>query len=176
MKHWSWTLCVLALAAPSAWAQAAAATSATVYRCPGPPILYTDQITPQEAKDKNCRTIEGAPITIVQTAKPAPAAAARKGEGPATGSREGRGAESRVDPSAQRQRDADARKLLEAELQREEARLADLQREFNNGEPERRGDERNAQKYIDRVADMRAQIARKQEDIAAIKREIAKLQ
>ena len=51
-----------------------------------------------------------------------------------------------------------------------------MQREFNNGEPERLGSERNAQKYLDRVADMRAQIARKQEDIAAIKREISKLQ
>jgi hypothetical protein len=173
MKHSSWTLWILALAAPSAWSQAAAATAATVYRCPGPPILYTDQITPQEAKEKNCRTIEGAPVTIVQTAKPAPAAA-RKGEGAA--GREGRGPDSKVDPSAQRQRDGDARKLLEAELQREEQRLADLQREFNNGEPERLGSERNAQKYLDRVADMRAQIARKQEDIAAIKREIAKLQ
>jgi hypothetical protein len=177
MKHSSWLLCFLPLAAPAAWSQGAAATAATVYRCPGPPILYTDQISAQEAKEKNCRTIEGAPVTIVQTAKPAPAAA-RKGEGPAAGpnSREGRGPESRVDPNAQRQRDGDARKLLEAELQREEQRLAELQREFNNGEPERRGDERNAQKYIDRVADMRSQIARKQEDIAAIKREIAKLQ
>ena len=61
-------------------------------------------------------------------------------------------------------------------MQREEQRLADLQREFNNGEPERLGSERNAQKYLDRVADMRAQITRKQEDIAAIKREIGKLQ
>ena len=173
MKYSSWALCWLAIAAPAAWSQGAAATAATVYRCPGPPILYTDQITPQEAKEKNCRTIEGAPVTIVQTAKPAPAAA-RKGEGSA--GREGRGAESKVDPNAQRQRDGDARKLLEAELQREETRLADLQREFNNGEPERLGGERNAQKYIERVADMRAQIARKQEDIVAIKREIAKLQ
>ena len=37
---------------------------------------------------------------------------------------------------------------------REEGRqLADLQTEYNNGEPERRGDERNYQKYLDRVAD-----------------------
>ena len=174
MKSMSWALCWLAVAAPAAWSQGAAATSSTVYRCPGPPILYTDQISAQEAKEKNCRTIEGAPITIVQTAKPAPAAA-RKGEGSAA-AREGRGPDSKVDPNAQRQRDGDARKLLEAELQREETRLADLQREFNNGEPERRGDERNAQKYLDRVADLRAQISRKQEDIAAIKREISKLQ
>jgi hypothetical protein len=171
MKHPSWALCV-ALAVPAAWAQGGAAPS-TVYRCPGPPVLYTDSISATEAKERNCRTIEGAPITIVQTAKPVP----RPGGAAASGAREGRGgADGKVEPAAQRQRDGDARRLLEAELQREEARLADLQREFNNGEPERRGDERNAQRYIDRVADMRAAIARKQEDIAAIKRELAKLQ
>jgi hypothetical protein len=164
MKHSSWALLFLA-AAPAAWSQGTAAAS-TVYRCPGPPILYTDQITAQEAKEKNCRTIEGAPVTIVQTTKPAP----RSGPPVASGPREGK-----VDPNAQRQRDGDARRLLEAELKREEARLADLQREFNNGEPERLGSERNAQRYLDRVAEMRAAIARKEEDIAAIKRELAKL-
>jgi hypothetical protein len=50
-----------------------------------------------------------------------------------------------------------------------------LQREFNNGEPERRGDERNFQRYLDRVAEMRAAVQRKEADIAAIRREIAKL-
>jgi hypothetical protein len=170
MKHPSWALMVL-LAAPAAWSQGAAATAATVYRCPGPPILYTDSISAQEAKEKNCRTIEGAPVTIVQTAKPAP----RAKEPIAAGPRESRSAEGKVDPNAQKQRDGDARRLLEAELKREESRLADLQREFNNGEPERRGDERNAQKYIDRVADMRQAITRKEEDIAAIKRELSKL-
>jgi len=54
--------------------------------------------------------------------------------------------------------------------------LAELQQEFNNGEPERQGGERNYQKYADRVAEMRSAINRKEEDIAAIKRELAKLQ
>jgi hypothetical protein len=172
MKQVPWTLCWLALVAPAVWAQ-----GTIVYRCPGNVYTSSAELQPKQAEEKGCKVIEGAPVTIVQTAKPPPAAAARKGDTPAaSGSREGRGAESRVDPNAQRQRDADARKLLESELQREEQRLADLQREFNNGEPERLGSERNAQKYLDRVADMRAQIARKQEDIAAIKREIGKLQ
>jgi hypothetical protein len=169
MKYPWWALCVV-LVVPAAWAQGGT-TASTVYRCPGPPVLYTDSISATEAKERNCRTIEGAPITIVQTAKPVP----KPGSAP-SGAREGRGSESKVDPAAQRQRDGDARRLLEAELQREEARLADLQREFNNGEPERHGDERNAQKYLDRVNDMRSAIARKQEDIVAIKRELAKLQ
>ena len=173
MKPSSWGLALaLGVASAAAWAQAGAASgNSTVYRCPGPPVLYTDALTAKEAKEKNCRTIEGAPVTIVQTVKPA----ARSKEPIASGPREGRGSEGKVEPNAQRQRDSDARRLLEAELQREEGRLADLRRDFNNGEPERQGGERNAQKYNDRVAEMRAAITRKEEDIAAIKREIAKL-
>lgn len=168
MKHLSFALLSVALL-PAAWAQTTGASS-VVYRCPGPPVLYTDSITPQEAKERNCRTIEGAPITIVQVPKPAPKAR----EVPA-GASAVRGAEGRVDPAAQRQRDSDARRILEAELKREETRLAEMQQEFNNGEPERRGDERNHQRYLDRVADMRSAMARKESDIAAIKRELAKL-
>jgi hypothetical protein len=165
MKRSLWALVWLA-AAPAAWPQGTG-SGGPVYRCPGPPILYTDQITAQEAKEKNCRTIEGAPVTVVQTPKPAPA----RGNAPgASVPREGK-----VDPNAQRQRDNDARRLLEAELKREEGRLAELQKEYNNGEPERQGGERNYQRYQDRVAEMRSAITRKEEDIAAIKRELAKL-
>ena len=181
MNQVSWALLCVALASP-AWSQTAGTappppSGGTVYRCPGPPILYTDAISPQEAKERNCRTIEGAPITIVQTPRPVVPA---KGQG--SEAREGRaasgprGAETRVDPAAQRQRDSDARKILESELSREEAKLAEMKREFNNGEPERRGEERNYAKYQDRVAEMRTAIARKESDIAAIKRELAKLQ
>jgi hypothetical protein len=170
MKHSLWTALSLLVAGSAAWPQTPP-SGGQVYRCPGPPVLYTDQITPQEAKERNCRTIEGAPVTIVQTPKPQ-----TNGKAPpvSSGPREGK-AEGKVDPTAQRQRDSDARKLLETELKREEARLADMQKEFNNGEPERLGDERNYQKYLDRVAGMRSAIARKEEDIAAIKRELAKL-
>lgn len=80
----------------------------------------------------------------------------------------------RIDPAAQRARDAEARRILEGELRREEERLATLRREFNNGEPERRGDERNFARYQERVAEMRAAITRKEADIAALRREIAK--
>ena len=149
----------------------APAPGATVYRCPGPPVLYTDQLTPQEARDKGCRTIEGAPITIVQTLKPRATPATPSPAATATT----RPPEARIDPAAQRERDSDRRRILSDELQREEQRLAELQKEYNNGEPERRGDERNYQKYLDRVAELKAGIARKEADIAAIKREIGKL-
>jgi hypothetical protein len=147
---------------------AAAAQTATVYRCPGPPIEYTDQITDKEAKARNCRTIENAPITIVSPPKPRPVAGAPNGAA-------SRPADSKVDPSAQRARDSDARRILEAELKKEEEALAALQKDFNNGEPERRGDERNYQRYLDRVEEMKSAIARKLADVAAIKRELAKL-
>jgi hypothetical protein len=148
-------------------ALAQAASPGAVYRCPGPPVLYTDALTPQEARERNCRTIEGAPVTIVQTQRAPPAASA-----PAPVARP---AETRVDPAAQRARDSDARRILTQELRREEQALAALQKEYNNGEPERRGDERNYQRYLDRVAEMKAGIARKEADIAAIRRELAKL-
>jgi len=86
-----------------------------------------------------------------------------------------RGEGSRVSASDQRARDSDARRILETELRREEERLAALKKDYNNGEPERQGDERNYQKYLDRVAEMKASILRKESDIASIKREIDKL-
>ncbi len=164
----------LVLAAPLT-VPLAAAQDATkpVYRCPGPPVLYTDALSPTEARERNCRSIEGAPITIVQTPRPA----SKPGPGTAasaaapSGSRPG----DRIDPAAQRARDSDARRILGDELRREEERLAVMQKDFNGGEPERRGDERNAQKYLDRVADMRASLLRKEADVAALKREIGKL-
>ena len=152
---------------------AAAQDIKPVYRCPGPPVLYTDAISVAEARERGCRGIEGTPITIVQGRPPARTASGGAGgvAGPATASRPG----DRIDPAAQRARDSDARRILAEELKREEERLAVLQKDFNNGEPERRGDERNFQKYQDRVADMKAGIQRKEADIAALKREMAKL-
>jgi hypothetical protein len=135
----------------------------TVYRCPGNPVLYTDAISPKEAKDKGCTVLEGKPITVIQGTKPRPTTA--QPSGPAT---------TRVDPAEQRARDSDARRILEAELRREEERLASMKTEYNNGQPERLGSEANYQKYLDRVADLKSAIARKESDIGSLKREIAK--
>ena len=177
MRHLPFLRCplrLLVLAAGLMPLAAAQAQDKPVYRCPGPPVLYTDALSPQEAREKGCRTIEGAPVTIVPTVKPrAPAAAAPSGSASGAAPRGGEGM--RVDPSEQRARDSDARRILSDELKREEDRLAQLKREFNNGEPERNGDERNYQKYLDRVAEMKAAIARKEADVAAIRRELSKL-
>lgn len=157
-------LFALALLAPAAWAQ-----DKPVYKCPGPPVLYTDAITAQEARDRGCRTIEGTPITVIPAPARRPAAAVRAPVA-ASGA-----ASERIDPAQQRARDSDARRILSDELRREEERLVELRREFNNGEPERRGDERNYQRYLDRVSELRAAILRKEGDVAALRRELGKL-
>lgn len=154
----------VALAGPcGAHAQGSATDSGTVtYRCPGND--YKNTISAKEAEKLGCKRLEGAPITVIQTSKPRPAAPATAGSSTA-----------RVDPSAQRARDSDARRILEQELKSEEDRLAALKKDYNNGQPERTGDEKNYQRYVDKVGEMSAAIARKEADIAAIRREIQKL-
>ena len=141
----------------------------TVYRCPGPPVLYTDALSAKEAYEKGCRTIEGTPITIVQSPRPRTGATAV-----GTISGWARGAESRVDAGQQRVRDDERRRVLQTELRQAEERLGTAQREFAAGQ-ERRGDERNYQKYLDRMAELKDNIARYEADVQALKREIAKL-
>ena len=145
------------------WAQLALADDKPVYRCPG--NLYTDAISAKEAKEKGCKTLDGAPITVIQS----PVFHSSHAAAPA-GS-----AASKVDSGDQKARDSDARRILQAELQKQQSELNDLQTQYNNGQPERQGNERNYQKYLDRVQDMKDQIARKEDDIAALKRELGGL-
>ena len=145
-----------------------------VYRCPGPPVLYTDALSPKEAQAKDCRSIEGTPITVLPATRPRPqsasAAPAAAGGGEARGSNDGR-----IDPNQQRSRDAERRRVLETEMREAEDRLASLQRDYAGGTAERRGDEKNYQKYLDRMAELKASITRQEADVQALKREISKL-
>ena len=181
-----WTALMLAATVPGlAHAQGQAGdTARPVYRCPGPPVLYTDALTAAEARARDCRSIEAAPITVVQGPRRPPASSSPNGSAAPAGTPNAaaaaaaaaaRPADTKVDPAAQRARDTDSRRILEGELRKEEDSLASLKRDFNSGEPERRGDERNFAKYQERVAEMRSALTRKEADIAAIKRELAKL-
>ena len=168
VNRWKNGGAILALSLAAAVAAHAADGGGVMYRCPGND--YNNTISAKEAKDRGCKTLEGAPITVIQTTRPKAAAPSGGASPAASGS-----ATARVDPAAQRARDSDARRILEDELRAEEQRLAALQKDYNNGEPERQGNERNYQKYLDRVNEMKAAIARKESDIAAIKRELGKL-
>lgn len=136
------------------------AQGSTVYRCPG--NNFTNSLTAKEAEAKGCKVVEGGNVTVVASPKRSASGASRP-------------VDQRVDPADQRARDGDSRRILQGELQKEEEKLAALQKEYNNGEPERLGGEKNYQKYLDRTADLKASIARKEADIEAIKRELAKL-
>ncbi|MBV8500399.1 MAG: hypothetical protein JO006_01630 [Paucibacter sp.] len=152
-------LLLLATAAAGAQAQS------TVYRCPGPPVLYTDGLSAKEAAEKGCRTVEGTPITIVQMPKR-----------PSSGALEAQRESNKIEAGQQKARDDERRKVLEGELRDSERKLAEAQAEYNGGNGERRGDEaRNYQKFLDRMADLKASINRQEADIQALKREISKL-
>jgi hypothetical protein len=82
----------------------------------------------------------------------------------------------RVEAETQRARDNDRKRILEDELKAEEDRLARLRSEFNNGQPERHGDEtRNFARYQERVARMQEDIQRSERNVAALRRELALL-
>jgi len=135
-----------------------------IYRCGNE---YTNK--PTEAQLKTCKPLEGGSISVVQGTRVASPAAASRPVASGTPSQ-------KVEANDQRARDADARGVLEAELKRAEARQAELLAEYKDGQPDLIGGEaRNHQKYEDRVAALKASIARNESDIAGIKRELARL-
>jgi hypothetical protein len=156
-------LTILAVAAMAANVQA---QGTRVFRCPG--NSYTN--SEQEAKAKGCKPMDGGNITVVEGTRVNGSNGAKVASAPQQAP-----SNAKVDASEQRQRDNDARAILESELKKAEARRDDLAREYNNGEPEMLGPEhKNHQKYLDRIAELKASIARNEEDIAGIKRELAR--
>ena len=149
--------------APNSFAQATSPT----WRCGN---VYTNIAA--DAQAKNCKLVEGGNVTVIQG--PRPNGGVRVATAPqsvVTAPPVGQ----RIDSGEQRARDADARAILEAELKKAETRHAELLKEYNNGEPEKLGPEhRNHQKYLDRVAELKANIARNESDIAGLRRELGR--
>ena len=125
----------------------------------------------QNTAEKGCRRLDLPPINSVPAPK-LPASASRAATPASTASANRAASFPRVDAAAQRERDSDRQRLLNDELKREQDRLAELRREFNDGEPERRGDERNYQKYLDRVENLRQEIGRAETSISSLEREL----
>lgn len=144
-----------------------------IYRCSG--NEYTNNAT--TAAQQGCKLVEGGNLTIVTAPKARAPAAGGDTKVASASQASAAPAPSRIDTAEQRSRDSDSRAILEAELKKVEAKQAELLKEYNNGEPEKRGPEmRNNQLYIERTAEMKAQIARNDSDIAGIKREIGRTQ
>lgn len=147
-----------------------------IYRCGNE---YTNNVS--QAKAKGCKPVDGSGVTVIHGTRPsgvgsvAPAAAAAKPKSTASSS-SASPAPAKVDNSAQRARDSDARVILQSELSKAQARLSELKSEYNDGNPVRTALElRNPQGYPERVAKLKADIARQESDVAGIKRELDRL-
>lgn len=152
-----------------------APASAQIYKCENADgVIEYSNAPPNAQSGRTCEAIQLAPITSI----PAPKLPPQKAVAPPAESRSAaRPAASasfpRVDSSTQRARDSDRRRILEDERAKEEARLAELRKEYNDGEPERVGGERNYQKYLDRVQRLKEDIARSEANLASIRQELA---
>ncbi|RQO56999.1 hypothetical protein DBV14_09305 [Variovorax sp. KBW07] len=142
-----------------------------VWRCGNE---YTNNAT--IAQQKGCKVMEGGNVTVVQGTKSSGGGGGSGSSGSGSSASRAPAGSPRVEGVDQRARDGEARSVLESELKKAEARQAELKKEFNNGEPEKQGGEaKNYQKYLDRVAEMKAELARNESDIAGIRREIGRL-
>jgi hypothetical protein len=162
-------LTILGLLSSQVTAQSAQATS--MFRCNG--NTYTNM--PSDMVGKSCKPVEGNLTTVhgtrvfgvepVRVASLTPKATSAGSSG------------QRTDSAEQKTRDSDSRGILEAELRKAEAKQAELLKEYKNGEPDINAlDIKNPQRYVDRVAELKANIARNDSDITGIKRELGRNQ
>lgn len=134
-----------------------------IYRCGN---VYTNQAT--QAEKRKCKLVQGGNVTVVKS-RPAD-----KTTAPVRVASQGAGDGDKA--AAQRARDAEARQIIEAELRKAEVRREELHREYNGGEPEKLGSEaRNHERYMERVAELKASIDRTENDIVVLRRELARL-
>ena len=80
-----------------------------------------------------------------------------------------------VDRDTQRERDAERRRILEQELAAEQRRLAQARQELEEQESVRTGDERNYQRFLDRVQPYQQAVETHQRNVQALQREINNL-
>ena len=81
----------------------------------------------------------------------------------------------KVDDSTQRNRDNDRRKILEQELTNEEKLLDTAKKDLAEQEAVRQGDEKNYQKYLDRIQRYKDSVRLHERNIEAIRKEIGNL-
>jgi hypothetical protein len=156
----------------------AAMAQGAIYRC-GNEYLNDAAV----AAVRGCQLIEGGHVTVVPGGRVSPVdkkaeASPTVASVPARSAARSTGLSTRppTDAAAQRARDSDALSILMAELKTAEARLAEQQNEYNNGVPEKLAIEAQyPQRYQDRVNQLKDGIKRYTDDIAGLKREIARL-
>jgi hypothetical protein len=157
-------------------AAALAQSPAEVYRCGN---AYTNQ----PVSGAECTRLGAAPVTVIEGTRvhatpgaPASSAPAGVPSNPRAVAVSDAAPNTKVDSQAQRERDQQARQILEAELAKALAQQAEIARVWNNGEPIKQGDEfKNPAKYQQRMAELRMGLLRAEADIAGLRRELARL-
>jgi hypothetical protein len=150
----------------AAWPACATSEPQRIYRCGN---AYTNQPDPSG----NCKPLAGGSVTVIEGTRVQGPHAASLNVNTGGGSNAGA---AKVDSADQGQRDLQAQAVLQAELQRAKQKQAELLREWNSGEPERRADEyRQPQKYQERVAQLRGARQRIDADVAGLQRELSRL-
>ena len=80
-----------------------------------------------------------------------------------------------VDRDTQRERDAERRRILEQELAAEQRRLVQARQELQEQESVRTGEERNYQRFLDRVQPYQEAVETHERNVQALQREINNL-
>lgn len=149
--------------------QVALAESPRVFRCGN---VYTNQPIPHQ----NCKPLTGGNVTVIEGTQVQTSVTPTAIGSTVAPSTTATASAYKVESQAQRQRDVQASVLLQTELQKAQARHAELLRLWNNGEPERQADEqRQPQKYQERVTLLRTALQRSEADVAGLQRELARL-
>ena len=140
---------------------AATAQADTLYKCidSSGVVLYTNQ----KGGGKNCTVLSQDRAVSTYTAPKQAPRSATPGDFP-------RGSE-----DAQKGRDTDRRKILEQELSGEQQKLEQARKDLSEGEGTRLGNEKNYQKYLDRVQQLRDGVALHERNLEALRRELANL-
>ena len=175
-------ICLAIQAGSVSWAQSRA------WRCPG--NYYTNS-SEEARKIGGCTQLDDSKITIINRGGSGSSSGASRPStgGGSTGTSSGGAlrvdsssntsttpAPRLVTPGEQQSRDGDARRLLELELSNKQNELAMLQREYNDGKPERLLSEaQDDTQYQNRVERLSREIESKVADINAIQNELNRL-
>lgn len=138
--------------------------SADVYKCVDADghVTYTND----KSRATGCKPLASdMPVSSV----PGPASSRAKPAAPAAA-----GFPS-VSGDQQKSRDGERRRILQSELDTEEKSLEQAKKALSEGEAVRLGDERNYQKYLDRIQGLKDNVALHERNVDALRKELSKL-
>lgn len=139
-----------------------AAAQGIIYECAGSGKPESSKSVTRCTKIESPNTSKAAAVAVTNTARPISTSSSPI-DFP------------RVNQATQKARDSDRKQILLDELQSEDRKMNALLREYNNGVPERRADEKNLATYQERTAALKDEVMRTGKNVDALKRELAKV-